>query len=215
MLGSKLFAAALLVSLAIAGNSSASTLFSDNFDTENGGVTALNYMNFANWTVTSGAVDLIGAGGPYDFIPGNGLYVDMDGSDHQAGSLVSGVFSLQPGKYWFNFDLAGNQNPNVPNDEPVMAKVDDAVSNVAIAGQTYLLPSNQGFTHESIVFTLLAPETVTLSFSEAYPMTGSSNVGMLLDNVSLSTPLPSSVWAGMALMAGLGVTRFVSARRVA
>src|SRR5579862_1829881 len=53
-------------------------LLNDNFNTENGGVGQLNYTGFDNWNV-SGAVDLIG-NGFFDFYPGNGLYVDMNGS---------------------------------------------------------------------------------------------------------------------------------------
>ena len=42
----------------------------------------------SGWTVTDGTVDLHGAGGSYDVLPGNGSYVDLDGS-----SFASGLFS--------------------------------------------------------------------------------------------------------------------------
>ena len=60
---------------------------------------ALNYTGFANWTVYSGTVDLIG-NGSYDFLPGDGLYVDLDGSTSDAGVLTT--------KQSFNF-TAGSQ----------------------------------------------------------------------------------------------------------
>ena len=59
----------------------------------------------SGWTVADGTVDLNGAGGNYDFLPGNGSYVDLDGS-----SFVSGVFSnhvnlIEGTTYLLSFDL--------------------------------------------------------------------------------------------------------------
>ena len=87
----------------------ATTIFSDNFDSE---TLSLNYTSFKNWTVSDGTVDLIGAGTPdsHNFIPGNGRYVDMDGSNGNAGKITTKAeFTLQPGNYTLSFDLAGNQ----------------------------------------------------------------------------------------------------------
>jgi hypothetical protein len=48
---------------------------------------ALGYSNFTNWDVVdNGSVDLIGRGF-YDFLPGNGLYIDMSGSGNAGGSM--------------------------------------------------------------------------------------------------------------------------------
>ena len=60
----------VLVGLA-AGRADAAVIFSDNFDGENGGVGALNYAGFANFTVSNGSVDLIG-NGFFDYLPANG-----------------------------------------------------------------------------------------------------------------------------------------------
>ena len=76
----------VLVGLA-AGRVDAAVIFSDNFDGENGGVGALNYAGFANFTVSNGSVDLIG-NGYFDYLPGNGLYIDLDGSTSDAGVLT-------------------------------------------------------------------------------------------------------------------------------
>jgi hypothetical protein len=185
---------------------SAATVFSDNFNSENGGNGALNYTGFANWTVTNGTVDLIG-NGYFDFLPGNGLYVDMDGSTDQAGTIVSSAIALSAGSYLFQFDLAGNQrNYSI---EPVTASVSGG-----LASQTYALSEFVGFTTYDLAFTLAAPQAVTLGFSE----TGGSNIGMLLDNVSLSSvgdtrlgdtsaPAPSAAWGGLMLMGGLAAAR--------
>jgi hypothetical protein len=189
---------------ALAAHASAKTLFSDNFNSENGGVGQLNYYGFANWTVTNGSVDLIG-NGFFDFLPGNGLYVDLDGSTNQAGTMVSNPISLLAGSYLFQFDLAGSQRGTM---EPVVASVDQGLS--TLASQNYNLPSSQPFTFYSIPFTVAAPGTVTLSFSE----TGNSNMGELLDNVdvvcggaSTAAPLPSAAWGGLVLMGGMLVAR--------
>ncbi len=56
----------------------------------------LNYAGFANWDVLDGFVDLIG-NGFFDLLPGNGLYVDLDGSTGDAGKLISKTtFTLDP-----------------------------------------------------------------------------------------------------------------------
>ena len=46
--------------ICLTGVSQAGVIFEDNFDSENGGVGALNYNGFDNWSVASGTVDLIG-----------------------------------------------------------------------------------------------------------------------------------------------------------
>lgn len=197
-----LVAMALSAGLGVSSLASASSIFSDNFNGENGGSPTLNYYGFANWTVPVGSVDLIG-NGYFDFLPGNGLYVDLDGSTGQAGTMVSSPISLSAGSYDFKFDLAGDQRNAPP--EPVTAAVDGG-----IVSQVYLLPSAQGFTTFNLPFTLSTPQVVTLSFAE----TGNSNMGMLLDNVDLSSitstagaPLPPAFVTGSALMALMGAAK--------
>jgi hypothetical protein len=176
-------------------------VFSDNFNNENGGNWALNYTGFANWTVTNGSVDLIGVGSPYDFLPGNGLYLDMDGSTNDAGTIVSKSLSLAAGSYLFSFDLAGNQRGD-PNVEPVTAEVQ-----VGVVTNTYSLADTAPFKLFTLAFTLGAPKTVDLSFSEV----GNSNIGMLLDNVTLtsvsSVPLPSAALGGLVLIGCMAAVR--------
>ena len=91
-------------------------LLEDTFNTENGGVGALNYATLAHWNITNGSVDLIG-NGYYDFYPGNGLYLDLDGSTGNAATLESkSIFSLAAGTYELRFDLGnspGQANPNI------------------------------------------------------------------------------------------------------
>jgi hypothetical protein len=188
--------------LAMAAHASAGVVFSDNFNSENGGAGDLNYYGFANWTVTNGSVDLIG-NGYYDFLPGNGLYVDLDGSTNQAGTMVSKPIALGAGSYLFQFDLAGSQRGPM---EPVTAEVSSG--NTDLVSQVYNLPSAQGFTLMTLPFVLASPQTVNLSFAEI----GNSDMGQLLDNVSIDTtangaPLPPAAWGGLMLMGGLFAAR--------
>ena len=79
-------------------------MFQDNFDSENSLVAALNYNGFNNWSV-SGVVDLIG-NSYFDFLPGNGMYLDMDGSNYAAGTITTKVSSLwiqEPTLYLLSF----------------------------------------------------------------------------------------------------------------
>jgi len=210
----KLISSTVLAAIfAMAAHASAATLFSDNFNSENGGNPQLNYYGFANWTVTSGSVDLIG-NGYFDFLPGNGLYVDLDGSTNDAGTMVSSAIPLAAGSYLFEFDLAGSQRGPI---EPVTAEV-SAGSNDLVS-QAFNLPSSQGFTLMTLPFTLATPQSVNLSFAEV----GNSDMGQLLDNVSVDTnnaidlsvsgaPLPSAAWGGLMLMGGLFVARVRRAR---
>ena len=91
-----------------AGSAQAAPIFSDNFNGENGGVGALNYAGFSNFAISGGTVDLIG-NGYFDFFPGNGLYVDLDGSTAHAGLMSADPLSLGAGDYTLSFDLAGSQ----------------------------------------------------------------------------------------------------------
>jgi hypothetical protein len=197
----KLLMSAVVASVfAIAAHARAATVFSDNFDTENGGNPTLNYYSLSNWTVPQGSVDLIG-NGYFDFLPGNGLYIDLDGSTNQAGTMVSKPIALAAGSYVFQFDLAGSHRGPM---EPVTASVSSG--NVVLDSQLFNLPSDQGFTLFTLPFTMGAAGNATLSFAEI----GNSNQGQLLDNVSVSSlqvgsgaPLPSAAWGGLVLMSGI------------
>jgi len=90
-------------------------LIREDFDGENGGVGRNNWTAFAQWTVAAGCVDLHG-NGFYDVQAGNGLYVDLDGSCGQAGTLDSKTeFTLEPGTYVLEFWLAGSQRSESPD----------------------------------------------------------------------------------------------------
>lgn len=183
--------AAALVCAAVAQPAAATILFSDDFNAENGGVFLLNHSSFAQWTSTNGFVDLIG-NGAFDLYPGNGLYVDMDGTAGDAGKLASiAVFTLTPGEYALSFDLGNNGSgsntliaafeiPEVP-DVFFEYVVDNAPT---LTRRTLLLVTDRTLSDVRIVFEAL----------------GGDNAGPVIDNVELSRVVPEpSTWALSAL----------------
>ena len=190
----------VLVGLA-AGRVDAAVIFSDNFDGENGGVadaSTLNYTVFANFTVSNGSVDLIG-NGYFDFLPGNGLYIDLDGSTGDAGVLTeSPALALAAGSYTLSFDLAGNQRGGT---DSILVKVFGSLDpNYITAIGTFA--AGFPFTNFSVPFqVLVADPSVQFSFANA----GGDNIGLLLDNVLLAddvqaAPVPEP--ASLLLLGG-------------
>ncbi len=180
-------------------------IFCDNFDSENGGVGVKNYTGFTNWTVSDGSVDLIGftgVVGPYwDLLPGNGLYLDMDGSSTDAGKITSIPLSLEAGDYVLRFDVAGNQRSY--GSDSVLVQVGEG----SLVNETISVLDTDDFMSISISFTVDAATTTSISFEGI----GGDNVGLLLDNVCLlyndmSNPGGSTVPApGAVFLGGIGV----------
>jgi len=174
--------------VSVASSASALVIFEDNFDTENGGVGVLNYIGFANWDVTDGTVDLIG-NGYFDFQPGYGLYVDMDGSTGNAGMMTSGIY-LAAGAYTLQFDLAGNHRNNAGE------QVDVSVAMGPIFSKSYSLNQDDPFQTFTETIDVAADGDYFLQFEGV----GGDNIGMLLDNVKIaSVPEPATM-----LLFGIG-----------
>jgi hypothetical protein len=176
------------------------SIFVDNFNGEHGGTGILNYTGFVNWKVTNGTVDLIG-NGYFDFLPGNGLYVDMDGSTHNAGTMLSKILNLGPGTYRLSYDLAGSQRPGYSSTDSVVASVESGYSTRTVT----LTPGNPFVTFTD-VFTVGSPTTVNIQFLATGLPGAGDNVGLLLDNVKLESVVPEPatiiVWS---LLAAIGV----------
>ena len=153
------------------------TLLSDNFDAENGGMGAVNYTAFVNWNVVRGSVDLFG-NGFFDFLPGNGLYVELDGNTLHAGKLeTKTTFTLDAGLYELQFDVGNNDTfgTSTTLQNTVM------VSLGTVYSESLSLNTLAPFSHFKRFIVVTAPTSGTLSFDHA----GGDNVGLQLDNVRL------------------------------
>lgn len=187
-----------IVTTSTTSANAAQVVLQDNFNAENGGSGVVNYNGFANWNVFNGSVDLIG-NGYFEFISsanGRGLYLDMDGSTNKAGTIESKkAFAFNKGDLInLTFQLAGNQRYKSDSDSVV-------VSLGSLFTKTYTLPGSQLFTTFTETFSVGAATNAKLAFQGV----GNDNVGMLLDDVSLSKSVPEPLTiGGSALALGLG-----------
>jgi hypothetical protein len=180
----------------------AQVIFSDNFDAN---VLALNSVP-TGWMVADGTVDIIG--GPpdfYNFIPGSGRFIDLDGSTSNAGVLSKSLNLSAGTQYTASFQLAGNHRNG--STETVTGILGVGIGNTS---SIFSLPQNAGWTNYSLVFTPTTTGAYVLSFGNS----GGDNIGMLLDNVSVSvtSPVPEPETYAM-LLAGLGLLGFAARRR--
>lgn len=195
--------AASLFALMPCSGAFAGIVFSDSFDSY---AYQLNWAPPAKWTTPGpGTVDLIGettTQTAYNFYPGNGGYVDLDGSNGISGTLQTGS-SFLPGSYELLFSLGGN------------ARGDAATTTIISLGsfsQEITLQSADPLRQYAFAFNTTGGN---LSFSDL--PSGSGNIGNILDNVSLASAVPeSSTWAMMILgFAGIGAMTHRRRRRSA
>jgi hypothetical protein len=172
------------------GVANAAPVFFDDFNSENGGVGTLNYAGFAQWTVTDGTVDLIG-NGYHDYLPGQGLYVDLDGSTGNAGKLTSANIWLDPARYVLSFGLAGNQRCHAPDSVTVQVKV-------GLYSEIFTLVSSDPYTVYNRYFNIPTGQDVSIVFDHG----GGDNIGILLDDVKLAEAVPEP---GALLLLGFGL----------
>jgi hypothetical protein len=114
-----LLASAFLVGGTVASH--AVVIFADNFDANTIG----NNKTPAGWVLDYGNVDIIGAGS-FNFYPGNGRYIDMNGSSRQSGGIHTlNTFNFLAGKtYTVSFDYGNNpKSANNGSTETLIASV--------------------------------------------------------------------------------------------
>lgn len=191
----KLLAGSVLAASALgcATGADAAVVFSDSF---NSYAYMLNWAPpAATWMVASGSVDIIGqttTQTAFNFFPGNGGYVDLDGTTQMPGALET-TPSFAAGTYTLTFDLGGNARGDVAKTTTIT---------LGDWSTTLTLPSSSPYTLYTYTVTTTGGQ---LEFADN--AVGNKNIGNILDNVTLATTVPEvSTWAMMALgFAGLGL----------
>jgi len=204
-----------IAALFLAAPAGALTIFSDTFDTEPGSgdggseQSGLNYTGFANWTVSSGTVDLIShddyapAAGEIECLGSTGKCVDLDGGTNNAGVMTSTSILLAPGLYELSFELAGVASSFGQSAASVPNVVDFSVTGTALVGQA---TRNHGDAYSTVSgqFTLLAPTSVQIVIANQ----GGDNFGAMLDQASLELiPEPGTAALLMGGLLGLALAR--------
>ena len=226
---------AAVAGLVLAGGARAGVVFSDSFNSENGGQSSLSYTGFSNFSVAYGSVDLIKSG-DYGIgcAGGSGACVAFPSAQRFAGSIQSlSSYAFAAGdQVTLSFDLSGDHLG------ASQERIDAALffgSTISIANFTLggaFGNANQGsFVTNGFSFGgpfgfTPAFQTYTLGFQALAPSTiqfrlggGSSNpqsIGLILDNVSLSITSPGVVpepatWALM--IGGFGMAGAMLRRR--
>lgn len=183
----------------------------------------LNYDGFINWDVEDGTVDLIG-NGFFDFLPDNGLYVDLAGSGtlvQHSGTMVSNApFSLRSGRqYRVAVELAGNQREESRTDSAILRVFYlNGTEKVSLFEHTVTITDySQPFQTYAFTFTAPADVSAYISIAEGTITSGMNpNYGLLLgsvtlDDISTSTNLLTDTFdtenlAYIAPRCGLGTT---------
>ncbi|HPX88647.1 MAG TPA: PEPxxWA-CTERM sorting domain-containing protein [Methylophilaceae bacterium] len=191
---------ALLLSLG--STLSQAAVFTENFNGFKADQLNWNPAGANGWEVgptVNDTVDLIGQGGGFDLLPGNGSYVDLDGSTGSSGVLRNFVDLIAGTQYTLSFWLAGNQRADQGTESV----------NVHFGGvnQTFNLSYLDPFKTFSLIYT----PTVTNTYSFGFTTNSNDNVGALLDNVSVTAVPEPETYALM--LAGLGLIGFSARRR--
>ncbi len=127
---------------------------------------------------------------------GAGKCVDLDGSSKNAGIFTSSLFNLAAGNYMLSFDISGNQRNG--NDSMVITLggfVSDSIT----------LAANAPWQSVNYFFTVTLGSSNSIVFNHA----GGDNIGILLDNVSVTdVSAPGTVG-----LLGLGLFALAMRRR--
>ncbi|MBV8684312.1 MAG: PEPxxWA-CTERM sorting domain-containing protein [Caulobacteraceae bacterium] len=193
------FAAAAAAAVLAAQAVQANTVLSDNFNSDTqmlnwaGDATFSSLPGPGNQSPNIASTDLIGTGF-YDLFPGNGNYVDLDGSTGYGNMPYAGVLqsnaSFGAGTYTVSFDLGGNARGAAAQTTQVW------LGSTLVASLT--LDSSAPLTAYSYTASTTGGNLV---FDELGP---SDQQGNILDNVSMTTGVPEpAAWTMMLLGVGL------------
>lgn len=211
--------------MAIAAPAQAVIVLQDNFDGENGGLTALNYTGFSNWVSNgAGGVDLV-AMPDYGITcsGGSGSCVDLDGSAGPGRIETARSYAFNAGdRVYLSFDLSGSQRGSDSDIWRVgfsfvdptdifgfgynVAEFDIFTPQLRVdTTRIFVVPTiapNAPFARRHMYFTAAEAGSVNVFFGDR----GSDGIGPILDNVvldiSAAVPEPAS-WVMMILGFGL------------
>ena len=217
----------------MAAPASAGVVFSDGFDGENGGNSALNYAGFANVAV-SGKVDLVKSG---DFgiqcVGATGSCVDLDGTSGPGSLMSLSSFAYSAGdKIRFTVSMSGSQRQTTSDSfflgfqfaSPAnllnygfnfanFGGGDIIVLPATTTGNvttSFAIAGNEGFGLYSLFFTAANAGSVKFLVGT----NSADNVGPVVDNLKLTidgrVPEPAA-WAMM--LAGFGLVGAAMRRR--
>jgi hypothetical protein len=198
----KTSALAAVLGLTLSSAASATVIFADDFDSNTG---VLNGTP-SGWDVSNGTVDIIprSSDGAFNFFPGNGLYIDMDGSTGNAGRIDTvATFNAVAG---YSYSISFDYGRNGSGTETLTFGFGGSSFTLVIDGTNSL---SNAFTTFTLTFTALTTGTSTLFFEAA----GSDNQGPVIDNVSLAAvPVPAG---GLLLLGALGGLAALRRRKTA
>ncbi len=156
----------------------------------------------SKFTVTNGNVDLIGSGGIYDYYPGNGKFVDLNG-DTQGTIASTAIFTFNPGdtgtlSFDYGIKEGASNSANVFLGETLLG----TVTAPPVGFGATIAGAGGAFTNQ--VFNITSPTSGALSFVSV----GGGFDGVVIDNIQLtssaaatSVPEPAE-FPGMLLFAG-------------
>jgi hypothetical protein len=185
----------------------ATDLFFDDFETEAAG----GNQSLDNWSISIGAIDVLG-GSYFPYLCANATRcIDLDGSTGTGGRIETGPFSfVSGGTYTLSFDYGSNDFGS-PNGNSMTFGVTGGLFSDALGPVTEIAPGNP-FLSYSQTFTAIG------SGSLFFDDDGNDLGGVILDNIRLTqsvsaVPLPAGLVLGMTglgALAGMGRLRRVT-----